>query len=84
MTINKHVNKKVFETSDLALSTTISIWFPLQSVDKSEPRRVVFIFERTKDLDELVDKYWRKELLVEPRLYFDQLKSLKARLYSNE
>jgi hypothetical protein len=73
-----------FSTADLALATTVSIWFPLQQVDKKNPRRALFTFERSKELDELVDKYWKRELQVEPRQYFDQLKSLKARLYSNE
>lgn len=84
MTMKTHVNENVFSTSDLALATTISIWCQLQDVDKQNPHRAFFIFNRSKQLDELVDKYWKRELAVEPRQYFDQLKSLKARLYSNE
>lgn len=77
--------KESFSTSDLALSTAISLWFPLQEIDKSQnPRRALFIFSRSNELDEIVDKYWKKELLVEPRQYFEQLKALKGRLYSHE
>ena len=84
MTMKTHVNENTFSTSDLALATTLSIWCQLEQVDKSNPHRALFIFSRSQKLDEVVDKYWKRELSVEPRQYFDQLKSLKARLYSNE
>lgn len=80
----EHVNENIFATSDLALASTVCIWFPLQDVDKTNPKRALFLFNRHKKLDELIERYWKKELVVEPRQYFDQLKSLKARLYSNE
>jgi hypothetical protein len=77
--------KKTFSTSDLALATAISIWLPLKEVDRSQDlHRAFFIFDRTEKLNDIVDKYWKKELLVEPRQYFDQLKALKGRLYSHE
>lgn len=77
--------KNSFSTFDLALATAISVWFPLQEVDKSQnPHRALFVFNRSSELNELVDKYWKKELLVEPRQYFEQLKALKGRLYSHE
>ena len=78
------LNEDIFSTSDLALAAILSIWFPLQKVDKRNPRRALFVFHRSKKLDNLLKKYWEKKLAIEPRQYFDQLKSLKARLYSNE
>lgn len=76
--------KNLFVSSDLALAATISIYFPIVVIDKQDPRKAQFVFDRSKNLSELVDKYWKKELLVEPRTYFDQLKALKNRLYSSE
>jgi len=73
-----------YSTSDLAISATLSLFVPITQIDKTNPRKAQFIFDRTKDLDSLLDRYWKKELLVEPRIYFDNLKSLKARLYGNE
>jgi hypothetical protein len=84
MTMKTDVNENAFSTHDLALAATISIWFPLQLLVKTNPHRAMFIFNRSKELDELVEKYWKKELRIEPRQYFDQLKSVKARLYSDE
>ena len=87
MKIN-HVEQKdtqnVFVSSDLALAAVVSIYFTIVIIDKENPRKAQFVFNRSKNLSDLVDKYWKKELLVEPRQYFDQLKALKARLYGNE
>ncbi len=82
MTITE-TDKPVFTTSDLALVTAISLSYPIETIEKQNPRKAQFIFIRNKQLDELVDKYWKKELLVEPRQYFDQLKAIKTQLYSN-
>ena len=73
-----------YSTSDLALVTAISLFLPIESIDKQNPRKAEFLFNRTKELNKLIDRYWKKELLVEPRTFFDQLKALKARLYGNE
>lgn len=72
-----------FETSDLALATVISLYLPIIDIDKQNPRKAIFVLNLNKDLTELVRKYWNKELRIEPRQYFDQLKALKARLYGN-
>ena len=70
-----------FFSSDLALVTAISIFFPIIDIDKQNPRKVLFKFSRNKKLETFIDRYWKKELLVEPRSYFDNLKALKARIY---
>ena len=76
--------QNLFVSSDLALTTVVSLYFPIVVIDKQDPRKAQFIFNRSENLSELVDKYWKKELLIEPRQYFDQLKALKARLYGSE
>lgn len=73
-----------YKTSDLALAVTLSLYCSITSIEKQNPRKAQFIFDRNQELDNLLDRYWKKELLVEPRTYFDELKALKARLYTNE
>lgn len=83
--MNQEKLKDTFSTFDLALAAAISLYYPLETIDRSQDsRRVLFIFSRNQKLSELVDRYWKKELLVEPRQYFDQIKAMKARLYSND
>lgn len=71
-----------FATSDLSLATTLSLWYPLDSIDKSVPR-AQFLFKRDQELDKLVESYRRGELRIEPKAYASQLKIIKTRLYSN-
>jgi hypothetical protein len=70
-----------YQTSDLACAAALSLFLPLHDVDKQDPRRAYFIFERTAELEGIVAKFQRRELQVEPRAYFDQIKALKTRLY---
>jgi len=71
-------------TSDLALSATISLWYPLDCVDKTDPQKVTFIFKRDDNLDQLIESFWRGSLKVEPQMYFNQLKAIKSRIYARE
>ena len=77
-------NKNYFSTTDLALATVISLYLPIEGIDKINPHKVEFLFKRTRELDQLIQVYWRKELKVEPQTFFAQLKVIKSRLYSTE
>lgn len=73
-----------YSTSDLALATAISLFYPLEAVDKQNPRKAQFLFKRDGKLDELIESYWRSELKVEPQAYFNAMRVIKARLYGDE
>jgi len=74
----------LFRTSDLALATTISLFYPIEAIDKQNPRKAYFVFKREEGLDELIEKYWKGELRIEPKTFFNQLRVIKARLYGSE
>lgn len=84
MSNNIVTQNSFYQTTDLALATAISLWYPIESLDKSNVRQSVFRFKREESLDQLVEAYWRGELQVEPQSYFNQLRVLKARLYARE
>lgn len=72
-----------FCTFDLGLSAAlISVGFSLVSLDHGNLRKVQFIFRRGDGMDEVIDAYWADRLEVKSRTYFDTLKMLKNRLYS--
>lgn len=72
-----------FYSPDLALVGAISLYFPIESIDRSQnPNKVQFLFRKKPELEKLIDAYWRGELKVEPQRYFNQLKNIKARLYA--
>ena len=71
-------------TSDLALATTISLNFPIEDIDRKNPRKAVFVFRRSPELEALVDSYFTNQLKVSPQTFFNQLRDVKARLYAEK
>lgn len=70
-------------TFDLGCSSAlISAGFKLVSLDKSNPRKVQFVFRREFGIDKTVDAYWADQLKVNARAFFDNTKMLKNRIYS--
>ncbi len=84
ITMNQSLNENYYQTSDLSLATTLSLWYPIEDIDRSNPRKALFIFQNTEELQKLVDEYYRNEIKVSPQVYFNQLRVVKARLYANE
>jgi hypothetical protein len=70
-----------YSSSDLGLSTVLSLYYPIDFIDKSNPQKVVFNFKREAGLDDLVANYWARRLQIEPQALLSQLKSIKTRLY---
>ena len=73
-----------YHTSSLALATALSTYGHVYTIIFSTSPRAEFIFPYVPDLEELIDKYHRRELVVEPQTYFDHLKAIKSRLYGRE
>ena len=73
-----------YKTSDLGLATTLSLFFPIKTIDRNNPRKVLFVFDQTKELEQFVDKYWRSEIVIEPKTFTNQIKNIKTRIYSGE
>lgn len=76
-------DEKLFATFDLGCSAAlIDKGFVLVTLDRTNLRKAQFIFRRTDDIDEMADEYWTGTLQVGARSFFDTLKMLKNRLYS--
>lgn len=80
---NKNLND-YYATSDLGLATTLSLFYSLEAIDRTNPHKAQFLFKRSENLNQLIEAFWKKEIKVDPQTYFAQLKVLKARLYANE
>lgn len=79
--MNINQEDKYYATSDLALVVTLSLYLPIETINRIDPRKSVFIFKRNSELDNLLKDYWQKKITVEPQSYFQQLRSVKSRLY---
>ncbi len=70
-------------TFDLgAAASLVTADFELVSLDKANPRKVQFIFRREIGIEKIVDDYWADRLEVRARAFFDNVKMLKNRIYS--
>lgn len=75
---------EVYTTYDLGCSAAlISIGFELVSLDKQNQRKVLFIFARKGYIEKTVNEYFSNQLKVNARSFFDNIKSLKNRIYSS-
>ncbi len=73
-----------YSTSDLALATALSLFYALETIDRTNPRKAQFLFKRDENLNQLIENFWRGQLKVNPIVYFNQKKMIKARLYGEK
>ncbi len=72
-----------FETQDFCLAATVHCFGnPVAGVEMGEEGRATFHFENVPECSRLLEGFWRYQLQVEPRAYFNALKAIKARLYA--
>lgn len=77
------MTEKYYKTFDLALAAALfTVGFPIKSLEKVHHGKAAFIFKRDDNLAHTVNIYWADKLQVNPRAYFDALKHIKTRIYS--
>ncbi len=75
------IENEYYQTSDLALTTALSLFHPIDSIDRKNPSKVIFYFKRESQIDKLIENYYSGILQVSPSAYFSQLKNIKTRIY---
>ena len=77
-------NPALFFTYDLGCAATlVSLGYDLDSLDKSNPRKVNFVFCWKSGIEKTVNLYWSNQLDIKARSLFDNIKMLKNRIYSS-
>lgn len=77
------IKQKTFSTFDFGLTNSlICMGFKLIDLDKTNPRKIKFIFENSENIQTITDQYWNDELQIPARRFFDTQRTLKSRLYS--
>lgn len=75
-------NETYYETQSLSLSATIAcLGIPLNSVSKSPDGKSIFIFQRSTELDRILEDFWKRSLSVEPNAFWESIRFLKSRIY---
>ena len=78
------VDSEFLKTFDLGASAAlVCAGFELVDIDKTNRRKALFIFQRADGIEDVIDQYWSDRLDGKLRKYFDTVKSLKNRLYSD-
>ncbi len=76
-------SSQVFTTYDLGVAAALLCAdFELLALDRANPRKVLFIFRRAPRIEDTANSYFAGRLELNARGFFDQLKALKNRLYS--
>ncbi len=78
----QNTNTSEFRSSDLALAAYLALTNGIVRIDRFDPRKAVFCFNRDKALDRRIDAFWADEAATSPRGYFEKIRELKARIYA--
>lgn len=84
MTSDNYINK-YFSTHDLGLAAALlTAGFPVDHLDKHDPTKVEFVFSRIEGMDEIIQLYWNNNLKLSLLAFFNNIKILKNRIYSEK
>ena len=74
-----------FTSNDLGCcAALVGLGFELVGIDRTNPKRVLFVFPDNAQVRDTARQYWSGELSMGAKAYFDTIRSLKARLYSGQ
>lgn len=74
--------KMFYSTSDFPTAVTLLVLkYFLETVDRRNPRRAIFIFERSSQLENDIKKIQSGQIKVDPLDFWSAQKRLKQALY---
>ena len=77
------MNQNEFSTFDLGLATVlVTLEYRLLELDKTNSKRVRFIFKRKKDIEKIITDYFNDKVKLSAQTLFNNQKMLKTRIYS--
>lgn len=71
----------LYKTTDMQLATVLSLNFPIKELINNDGRGM-FVFADSTELQALITGFYNKQLSVEPSALFNNLKTIKDRLYA--
>lgn len=72
-----------YQLSDIGCSAAlVTLRFALVTIKKETSEKCLFVFKKTKNIEEAVNSYWMDELNVCARTYYNNIKMLKVRIHN--
>lgn len=77
-------NDSHFLSYDIGLVAALTtLHFELLSLDRTNSRKIGFIFPQTPELEQATQEYFAGRLSVDARSFFENIKMLKNRIFSS-
>lgn len=72
-----------YRTTDLLICSVL-IYFDhiLQEIDKSDKSRCVFVVQKMRNTEKILDDFYNNRLLIEPNKFQSIQKDIKRRIYN--
>lgn len=82
--MKKILKEKDFIRNSDFLICNVLLYFnhTLELIDRSNSSRCIFVIKRKKDTDEILEKFHKGTLLVEPKLFQAISREIKSRMYN--
>ncbi len=78
------IKNDYYKSSDLSLCATLCCYgYQIESIDKQNPSKAIFLIKKDKKLDNLIQKYFMQQLRVEPTAFASCIKNIKTRIYNS-
>lgn len=71
------------QLSDLGLCATLDYFgFPIIETmqDPQDTTKVIMVFNKTKDIEDLIKEYWSGSVAVEPKRFWSITRDIKSRI----
>jgi hypothetical protein len=77
-------NEKYYPTSDLGLIASLSLTYKIEKIDRTDPRKVLFYFIDSPELQKKVIAFTNKKLKVDAQSYYEQIRAIKIMIYERK
>ena len=74
--------KEMYMTSDLCIAASPYLHYPLKKISR-KGSKAVFTFQKDRNFDLIMERFWRGDLMAEVKQYYNSLKILKSAIYNS-
>ena len=76
-------NQDSFATYDIAIAAyLLCVGHEMVGFDRSNPKKVLFIFRKQENTQKEVDRYWDGQTFIDAQAFFNNLRRLKNQIHS--